>query len=287
MVFQGALRKMGPPKRKTNLSEEKKPDLRIVRIATSIYKSDFLSDYYLNEKNVNLACKYLGFGEVRSVKSIEDLINFLNYLYNSKVENFRNFMEYTLNEIMEEDTFDIIAVSNDFHRFRRELETLGLIYDVDNGKIVPATGHEDTKQIERTGLEKMLARLDPRFAKLHQQAWNALLLDESDGPRQSVNSIKELLNQILHHLVPEEGLTRMQRLTKILDFEETDFVESLAELIDSLQSLQSKRTHIMSDLESALFIVLETENVLYYILKKSALGYKHHQHKFRDLHRQT
>ena len=278
---------MGRAKRKATLSEEKRRDLRIVRLAISIYKSDFLNDYYFNEENISLACKYLGLEEVPSVKAVEDLTDFLNYLFHSNVENFRNFMEYTLNEIMEEDTFDLIAVSNDFHRFRRELETLGFVYDVDNGKVVSTTGHEETKQIERTELEKMLARLDPRFAKLHQDAWNALLFDETDGPRQSVNSIKELLNQVLHHLVPEEGLTRTQRLTKILDFEETDFVESLATLIGSLQSLQSKRTHIMSDLESALFIVLETENVLSYILKKSALGYKYHQHKLRDAHHQT
>lgn len=278
---------MGPPKRKATSSEEKKRDLRIVRLATSIYKSDFLNDYYFNEENINLACKYLGLEEVRSVKAFEDLTDFLSSLYNSNVENFRKFMEYTLNEIIEEDTFDLIAVSTDFHRFRRELETLGFVYDIDNGKIVSTTGHEETKQIERTELETMLARLDPKFAKLHQDAWNALLFDESDGPRQSVNSIKELLNQVLHHLVPGEGLTRMQRLTKILDFEETDFVESLASLIDSLQSLQSKRTHTTSDSESALFIVLETENALSYILKKSALGYKYHQHKLMDAHHQT
>ncbi len=273
---------MGPPKRKATSSKEKKRDLRIVRLATSIYKSDFLNDYYFNEENINLACKYLGLEEIRSAKSVEDLTDFLNHLYNSDVERFRKFIEYTLNEIIEEDTFDLIAVGNDFHRFRRELETLGFIYDIDNGKVVSTTGHEKTKQIERTELEKMLARLDPQFTKLYQDAWNALLFDESDGPRQSVNYIKELLNQVLHHLVPEKGFTRVQRLTKILDLDEADFVESLAALIDSLQSMQSKRTHTVSDLESALFIVLETENVLSYILKKSALGYTYHQHKLAD-----
>jgi len=278
---------MGRAKRKATSSEEKRHDLRIVRLATSIYKSDFLSDYYFNEKNINLTCKYLGLEEARSIQSIEDLTDFLNYLYSSNVENFRKFMEYTLNEIIEEDTFDLIAVSTDFHRFRRELETLGFVYAIDNGKVVSTTGHGETKQIERTELEKMLARLDPRFAKMHQDAWNALLFDESDGPRQSVDYVKELLNQVLCRLVPGEGLTRMQRLTKILDFEETDFVESLAALIDALQSLQSKRTHTISDLETALFIILETENVLSYILKKSALGYKYHQHKLTDARHQT
>lgn len=278
---------MASSKRKATSSEEKKRDLRILRLATSIYKSDSLNDYYFNEKNIDLACKYLGLDEVHSVKSVEGLTDFLDQLYSSNVENFRKFMEYTLNEIMEEDTFDIIAVSNDFHRFRRELETLGFVYDIDNGKVVSTTGHEEIKQVERTELEKILARLDPQFAKLHQDAWNSLLFDETDGPSKSVNSVKELLNQVLNRLVPEEGLTRVQRLTKILNFEETDFVESLAILIDSLQSLQSEKTHMMSDLESALFIVLETENVLAYILKKSALGYKYNQHKLRDANNQT
>ena len=258
----------------------KQPDIRIERLVVAIMNSKDLQNYFFDSPEMNLSCRYIGistpyFGNANHVAE------FLESLYMTDPERFRQFFQYVLNEIVEKKKplvitstkplrlVDGLEVFDGFDRFLRELNVLGFDYDVDKWEVIPTIGHtkEDIK-IE-TELEEMLDGYDPKYREMLRGAWESFLSYNPDRYRHTVVSLRELTRMIIQQLAPEEK-TRKDRIRRIIaSKKEGELVESLAETVVKLQDMHSNKVHDESDYESTLFALKATEYLLFFLLKKA------------------
>lgn len=121
-------------------------------------------------------------------------------------------------------------------------------------------------------LDEMLNEMNPDYVGMLHGAWKAFYSDNPDKIRQSIVSIRELLNQILRQLAPE-AKTRRERVKAIISSSEeprnaeVEFIDVMASAIAKLSKLLSKVTHInYKHIESVRGILKAAEGIIYFLL---------------------
>ncbi len=270
-----------PALRKKSTTE---PDIRIVRLAVSIFQTGTLRNYFQNEDgNLLLALKY--FRIIPHKTELDDLsydhfVDLLNLIYTQHNSNFGAFLEYVVKDYQERGKgypwLDKWMKLSEIRHIEKELLALGFTviqdwntrFDSVDLTIVPAQGHTEEDLKISTVLESKLSRLNPDFVKMFRGAWEAFYSKNPDSPRQVISSARELLNQVTTQL----GGTgeRKARIESILGSnKESKLVEALANTVDNLYAVASKGTHTTVDSESSLFALKIIEYMLYYILTRS------------------
>lgn len=111
----------------------------------------------------------------------------------------------------------------------------------------------------------MLQGVGDAFPGMLLGAWEAYFSDNPDHYRQSVTSCRELLRQVIDTL--GENGTRRERVQRILGTgSASEVVEAAAALVNSIHNAQSAGTHATIAPTAALFVLVETEHILYFIL---------------------
>jgi hypothetical protein len=137
-------------------------------------------------------------------------------------------------------------------------------------------------------LEELLSQLDPRFIQMHNQAWEILRTDNLERGRLAAHEIRELLNQLLHHLAPNDkvlarpeykglnrkDITRKVRVKCILGGSQSSnthvgIIEHLAKLADEMYGVLSGRAHRHDEVDVAEVagLIQITETIIIRILE--------------------
>jgi hypothetical protein len=266
----------------------RKPDIRIKRLVVAITESSRLNEYFYNRNHMMLLCTYLDLNMPRT--SLDGIISWLDVIYTSNPETFRQLIQYALNKVMPTPTIasirkeleaisELIELFNGFTHFIIELNSLGFSYNYATQQVIPITDHIEEDVKIQSEIDIILRRLSSQsgsdYVSKRQGAWDTLLSESHDRYPQAVSSIRDLLSAVLRQLAPDKE-TRKSRVKAILTSDtETDLVNSIANTIDELYGLQSKihvtETAKMLDYESALFAIKTTEYLLYFLLKRAKI----------------
>lgn len=151
--------------------------------------------------------------------------------------------------------------------FIDHLQPLGLDWDRKSNQIRPTITHPEAEHIIMTELGNLLARVGSGFPDMLEGAWRAFYSDNPDKYRQTISSCRELVNQVTKSLSNGDRLERKERIRRILGKGyRTDVVEAVGELFEAIYGAQSAQEHTTPDKTTALFILVETEHMLYYLL---------------------
>jgi hypothetical protein len=149
--------------------------------------------------------------------------------------------------------------------FERHLRPLGLVWDKAADEIRPLGTHPEMESVVGARLEEMLGKFDISFTTKLRGAWTAYYSENPDRYRHVMSSCRELLNDVTRR-VGGKG-KRGQRIRKILGSKSrAEVVEDAARLVNSLYGLQSAQEHTEPDEATALFALVETEHILYFLL---------------------
>lgn len=249
----------------------------------SVVKCEPLNSYFFGMENMKLACEYNAIDftpityttdsyRIRHYKITRDsLAEFFMTLHEEDPSRFASFLSYCLADVLPRDSSFTQWGDSDqryLDLFVRDLRVLGYELEREEPVVRPTTIGSEEEEKMMDALDDMLNKVNPTLVQKRRGARAVLLSEQPDSVSQAVSSCRELLNQTINSLA--EGKTRKEKVLKILEGREAEVVESLAELIDSLYSLQSKGTHAESDIETALFVIKITEDALYYLLKSRA-----------------
>jgi len=127
--------------------------------------------------------------------------------------------------------------------------------------------HERDAEIIST-LKDQFHRIDPKFEEMYDGAYDALRSKNKDKLRQALTSMRELLKLVIERL--GQGETRKQKVKSILGTEKaTELVDSLAEVVSSVQNLQSKEMkELEPDYDDTVFAIKTCEYTLHYLLTR-------------------
>jgi hypothetical protein len=154
------------------------------------------------------------------------------------------------------------------NEFRTHLLPLGLDWDVNERAIRPTSTHPEAEEELRKELEELLSHVDTSFPNLLKGAWETYYSDNPDKYRQAVTSCRELLRQVMEKL--GGAGTRKERIGKIMRSESaSEVVDAAAELVEAISKIQSKGTHGTIENSTALFAMVETEHILYFLLNQN------------------
>jgi hypothetical protein len=161
-------------------------------------------------------------------------------------------------------------VSIGMMEFVEHLEPLGLDWDRKSNQVRPASTHPEAERIIRNELGSLLSRIDANYPNMLEGAWEAYYSDNRDRYRHTISSCRELLSQVTRRLTSDKKLERKERIRQILGSKHrTELVESAAALVDAIYNAQSAEEHTSPDQATALFVLVETEHVLYFLLKQA------------------
>jgi DNA-binding MarR family transcriptional regulator len=127
------------------------------------------------------------------------------------------------------------------------------------------------------GLDDLLYRLNPNFVDMRRGTWNAISQGGPDSLRHAAVSQRELLRQVLEHLVPSNSLPDEQRhgpqlkarLREILELQqdEANFIEKMANALVSFNTQLNNYTHGNKKRQQILVALLHTgEGLIRYIM---------------------
>jgi hypothetical protein len=199
-----------------------------------------------------------------------EFANFLKILYTEQRGLFEQFLGKILREYLEHSLHSTeipepVLIC---------LHSLG--YDFDQGKLVSRVGKIEAEQEIETQLDEWLQQLNSNFPSIRRAAWETYLSGNPDRLRQSITSMRELLNNVIKHLAPDETLhgrgikkvERAHRLKHILgDSTEAEVVDAIVRVINSLYSVASKATHSPKyESEATLYTLKSIEYTLYFLL---------------------
>jgi len=138
---------------------------------------------------------------------------------------------------------------------------------------MPEEGSQAQKEVE-TSIDKLLRKLDYNYVNMRVGAWATFNSNNPDRLRQSIASMRELLNHVLRRLTPSEKATRKDRIIAIMSENEehateANFIESVADYVDKLYSLHCKIAHTVYKDEKCVEMALKaTEVVLFVLISK-------------------
>ncbi len=222
--------------------------------------------------------------ERRWVKNEDDFYakgsDYASGLSHSKAAKIEAIMEYFNRDstvlavgaaLLSAATDALITDHLDFDDLNRSLGLDGYVYDPRKRIIIPIVGQAE-KEIEiQTELEDRLSKLDASFVKIKRGIWDAISSGTSDNLRHALSSSRELLNQVINHLVEgnPEKMTRKERVNKIIRSGSTsEVVNAVAKLVDALYATMSSKEHTQPDFESTVLTARMTEYCLLFVLRK-------------------
>ena len=151
--------------------------------------------------------------------------------------------------------------------FLDRLQPLGLDWDPTSNRIRPTATRPQEEHTIRTELDSLLMEVDGIFPKMLRGALEAYYSDNPDRYRHCITSCRELLRQVMDKL--GEGKTRREKIQHIIGSSSTaEVVDAAASLVVSICDAQSAGTHASIGQSTALFVLVETEHVLYFLLKQ-------------------
>lgn len=132
---------------------------------------------------------------------------------------------------------------------------------------------QETEEGFENELDELLTNLNSEFPSIRRGAWQTFYSASEDRWRQSSTSMRELLNQVLQTLSPDQENRKKKVKAIFVDTELesdslTDLAVKCANVVDALHSSQSKLTHTnFRNDKAARFILVVTEELLYLFLK--------------------
>lgn len=258
-------------------------DLRIDRLVISLFRAiPNIRDYIYSSYAWEYSLRYYGLFDLWYKYDRPNLVR-VTHIDNEEIKiplKLIDSVTLFLKKVYDEDEGNFVSLLSHFlknsnfiytplakARFEEELNTLG--YTIDNKlNIRPTTGSSEIDKKLRSELDEQLLKLDPEFPSIKQGAWETLLSNHKDKERQSITSMRELMDKVIDKLVPEK-LDRKQKIKKILSSgsnSETELIDSVDEVVDKLYHFHSKGTHEKLTFKQAMYALMVTEYTLHYIL---------------------
>jgi hypothetical protein len=168
--------------------------------------------------------------------------------------------------------FDKIRVGKDeVEQLNKYLVRDGFQYDRQKKLILPTVGRPKVEKQIYSELDARLDVLNPRLTRMHNGIWEVLASGSSDAGRHAVSSSRELLRQVVDGLVGPSGngLTRKAKIRRLLKSERnTEVIDSVARLVDSIYSSGSVGEHTSVTTETAALLGKMTEYCLLFLLRR-------------------
>ena len=162
--------------------------------------------------------------------------------------------------------------------FARHLEPLGLEWDKKTNGVRPVHTHSEAETLMEDRLGELLGKIDVSFPSRLAGAWMAYFSQNPERYRNAVNSCRELLTKVIDKLAGDnlydemtgKKKTRRERVLAILGSKsrEDEVAQAAASLVCSLYDSQSAREHGEPDESTALFALVETVHILYFLLSR-------------------
>jgi hypothetical protein len=150
------------------------------------------------------------------------------------------------------------------------LAPLGLEWVKVPNQVRPTSTSPEAERKIRGELGDLLAEVDSAFPTMLGGAWGAYYSDNPDRYRQAITSCRELLTQVTDRLGGEG--TRRERIHRIINSKSTvEIVDASANLVNTIYNAQSAGTHSGINSATALFVLVETEHILYFLLKQGRI----------------
>ena len=233
---------------------------------SSYSKFSFALKYYDIEDEANLIL--YPYYNYKSEQWLYSGTNFLCSLY----EQDRGFFQTFLNFIIKESSEFVNIDNGIISEISSELLSLGYIYD---GGILRATSGESIIEDKINNvIENELKKINPDLIEIRKGALESLLSNQPDKARHVASSCRALINNLLKDLVPtvkDEGEEEsdIKKRLKVLfgDSESTyELIKATANLIQTLNKVQSKGDHFKIDESLAHFVFEITDKLVYFIL---------------------
>lgn len=188
--------------------------------------------------------------------------------YRDYVEDIqRTYQESMLAEIVETSRMLSLAHANTILSYRAFIESKPEV------RVKLSEEQKPVQEKVEQDIGSLLGRLDPNYVTMWVGAWTTFNTKSPDHLRQSVASVRELLNHVLRKLSPG-NITRKDRIRSIVSGNgnqaaEADFIESVADYIDKLYAILSKICHSVYKDELCVKMALKgTEAVLVVLLRR-------------------
>ena len=188
--------------------------------------------------------------------------------YRNYLENIRSlYQESILKEIAENARILTLAYANTIFSYRTFVEPKPKV------RIKFSDEQSQIQEKVEQDIDSLLRGLDPNYLTMRVGAWTTFRAKGPDHLRQSVTSMRELLNHVLRKLSPGD-ITRKDRIRAIMSGNgkraaEVDLIESMADYVDKLYLVLSKIAHTVYMDELSVEMALKaTEAVLVVLLKK-------------------
>jgi hypothetical protein len=154
--------------------------------------------------------------------------------------------------------------------FEEHLPPLGLDWVKVSKQVRPTSTHPEAERIIRNELGHLLSEVDADYPNMLEGAWEAYYSKNPDRYRHTISSCRELLSQVTRRLTSNKKMERKERIRQILGSKHrTELVESAAALVASIYDAQSAEEHTSPDQATASFVLVETEHILYFLLKQA------------------
>lgn len=241
-------------------------DIKVVQLCVRMKRDPNIAKFLGDWDHLKSALFYAGAPAIL-VQSVEDLNpdrrSVEEYLVFSIVIDFL-YRNGTLASFLSE-MLRVVGRPKLPDQFSSHLAPLGLQWDRRTNQVRPIGTRPEAEQFLETELQQLLVKVDESLPNMLRGAWAAYYSDNPDRYRQAVSSCRELVSHVLRKL--GTGTTRREKIQSILGSEtKSRAVDAAAELVIAVCDVQSAQEHALADQPTALYALLETEHVLYFLL---------------------
>jgi len=223
---------------------------------------------HLAEANMVAISKTLADMQKLGLQNIMSAVEASSSAYQDYLKYVQQLLqESILLEAIQSSKMLSLAYANTILSYRTLIEPISRI------KIQISNEQSQLQEKVEQDVEVLLAEVDPNFVTMRKGAWNAFNAKGPDYLRQSISSMRELLNHVLRSLSPE-GPTRKDRIREIVSGNrkttaEVVFIESIADYVDKLYAVLSKVAHTIYEDELYVELALKsTDAILVVVLEK-------------------
>jgi hypothetical protein len=167
-------------------------------------------------------------------------------------------------------------------------DSLRDLVEAEIGKDISALPDQGFEEFGDQSLDHLLCEINPDFVEMRHGCWSALYMGGPDRLRHAATSQRELLTQLLQHLVPgaqlpaekRQGPQVKARAEAVVGASENDaeFIEAVSKAVLSYYSQLNKYTHHNIKHEESLRALLHTgEGLIRFILSKTTQANRLHE----------
>ena len=254
--------------------------IRVNKLAQEVFSHQMRTQWQLVQNMQRSVLQYLKGIDMATISMIrEDIlrleltsfmktIEISTFAYRNYLENIQwLYQESVLKEIVETSRILTLAYANTILSYRAFIEP--------KPKVKIKLSEEQNRAQEKVeqDIDSLLRELDPNYVIMRIGAWTTFKAKSPDHLRQSVASMRELLNHVLRKL-SLGNITRKDRIRSIMSGNgeraaEVDLIESVADYVDKLYVVLSKIAHTVYRDELCVEMALKaTEAVLVVLLKR-------------------